>query len=245
MAAWDAIWWLILGLLLGWVGLWVCDKLFLRDGQVAGLRADREAAAARAEAAAVREQLGRSEGQVEDLNKDLAAHTDQAEVLRTELAVMRNERGSVSSELQAAQEKVRIQQQELESARKLANERVEQIERLEKQVAEVQGERDKAQAWAQGKETETAAATGQLDEIRGDLAQAHRLLATAEHKVDRAQRQGRMILAHLASGRPVPPRVLQQLSGKMRGLTGIQATVDALRAADEARRQAGHKEDKL
>jgi chromosome segregation ATPase len=245
VAAWDAIWWLILGLLFGWVGLWVCDKLFLRDGQVAGLRADREAAAARAEAAAVREQLGRSEGQVDDLSKDLAAHTDQAEVLRTELAVMRNERGSVSSELQAAQEKVRIQLQELESARKLATERVEQIERLEKQVAEVQGERDKAQAWAQGKETEAAAVTGQMDEMRNELSQAHQLLATAGHKAERAQRQGRMILAHLASGRSVPPRVLQQLTGKMRGLSGIQATVDALKAADEARRQAGHKEDKL
>ena len=35
----DALWWLILGLLAGWAGLWLFDRLTLRDGEVAGLRA--------------------------------------------------------------------------------------------------------------------------------------------------------------------------------------------------------------
>lgn len=243
MAAWDAIWWLILGLLLGWVGLWICDKLFLRDGQVAGLRAEREAAAARTEAAAVRESLSRSEDQVADLNKDLAAHTDQAEVLRTELAVMRNERGSVSSELQAVQDKLRMQQQEIDSARKLATERVEQIERLEKQVAEVQGERDKAQTWAQGKEAEAARANEQVEQMRTEMDSAQRLLSTSGQRIDHAQRLGRTVMAHLASGRPVPPRAAKQLGQRLRGLSSLRATIDALQAADDARR-AAPREDK-
>ncbi len=236
--AWDNIWWLVLGGLLGWVGLWICDKLILRDGQIAGLRAEREVSAMRAELEGTRERLNRAEADADTFKRDVAAHTDQADILRTELAVMRNERGLIDSDLSAANEKSRILQQEIESSRKLAGDRLTEVEQLEKTIIELQGERDKAQSWAQGKDAEVAKFSEQCTELKKELSQANQLLDQSSRQIDAAQRAHRNLRAQMMTKGKVSPRLENRQTGAMRRLSVTQSTISALAAADKARNSA-------
>jgi chromosome segregation ATPase len=241
MASWDSIWWLVLGGLLGWVGLWICDKLILRDGQIAGLRAEREVATMRAELEGTRERLNRAETDSDTYKRDLAAHTDQADILRTELAVMRNERGSIDTDLGSVKEKTRILQQEIESSRKLAGDRLNEVEQLEKTIIELQGERDKAQSWAQGKDAEAAKLSEQCDQLKQEIAQANEVLGKSAKQIESAQRTHRSMRSQLMTRGKISPRLEQRQTGLMRRLSVTRSTISALAAADEARAATAEK----
>ena len=236
---WDALWWLILGSLLGWVALWFCDKLFLRDGEVAGIRAERELAAANNELDLARDQVRRISEKNATLESDLAAGNDQADVLRTELAVMRNERDSLQTEMRTEKDRNGTLAREIESSRKLAAERVEEINRLKQSFVALENERDVAQRWAQAKERETA----QLNEQRrlddSQLKQARRLLSQANHKILAAQRTASQLETRLGIRTRARPKLHAKLRARMKQLASIQQSVDSMRAADDSRRLVG------
>ncbi len=236
---WDALWWLILGSLLGWVALWFCDKLFLRDGEVAGIRAERELAAANSELDLSRDQIRRGAEKIATLESDLVASNDQADVLRTELAVMRNERDSLKTEAQSEKERNGTIAREIESSRKLAAERVDEINRLKQNIVALENERDVAQRWAQGKEHETARLNEQRRQDDNHLVQARRLLGQANHNILAAQRTARMLETRLGSHSRARPKLHAKLRARMKQLASIKQSVEALRDVDEARRKAG------
>lgn len=240
---WDTIWWLILGSLLGWVALWFCDKLFLRDGDVAGMRAERELLAANNELDLARDQIRRAVEKTENLDSDLLAASDQADVLRTELAVIGNERTALATDLQGEKDRCSTLQREIDSSRKLATERVEQINRMKQSYLALENERDVAQRWAQGKEREAARlieARRQSDQQQDEVRQ---LLAQANHNVSAAQRTARLLEARSGSKSNEAPRLHARLRSRMKRLAGIQHTIDALTAADDARRTAAAQPD--
>ncbi|MFK7965185.1 MAG: hypothetical protein AB8C46_14585 [Burkholderiaceae bacterium] len=233
---WDTLWWLILGSLLGWVALWFCDKLFLRDGDVAGIRAERELASSNNELDLARDQVRREVEKVTTLKSDLVASNDQADVLRTELALIGNERSNTQKELQAEKDRIATLQREIESSRKLAADRAEEINRMKQSFIALENERDVAQRWAQGKESETAKLNEQTEQHAQELIEARRLLGQANHHIQAAQRTARLLEAQIGSNTRVTPQLHGKLRGRMKRLAGIQQTVDALTAADDARR---------
>lgn len=237
---WDTLWWLILGSLLGWVALWFCDKLFLRDGDVAGMRAERELASASNELDLARDQVRREVEKASTLQSDLTASNDQTDVLRTELALIGNERSNTQKELQAEKDRIATLQREIESSRKLATERADEINRMKQSFMALENERDVAQRWAQGKESETAKLSEQSQQHGQELIEARRLLGQANHQIQATQRTARLLEAQIGSNTRLTPRLHQQLRGRMKRLAGIQHTVDALTAADDARRASAH-----
>ncbi|MGH1361364.1 MAG: hypothetical protein ACRBC3_21590 [Burkholderiaceae bacterium] len=240
---WDALWWLILGSLLGWVALWFCDKLFLRDGDVAGMRAERELLAAQNELDLARDQVRRSAEHNATLESDLVASNDQADVLRTELAVVANERTAMMTDLATEKERASVLQREIDSSRKLAAERVEEINRMKQSFVALENERDVAQRWAQGKESEAARLTEARLQTEAQQVEVQRLLSKANHNILAAQRTARLLEARAGqSGRDLP-RLHARLRSRMKQLSGIQHTIDALTAADQARRAVAQAEE--
>lgn len=240
---WDALWWLILGSLLGWVALWFCDKLFLRDGDVAGMRAERELLAAQNELDLARDQVRRSAEQNATLESDLVAANDQADVLRTELAVVGNERTAMMTDLANEKERASVLQREIDSSRKLAAERVEEINRMKQSFVALENERDVAQHWAQGKEKEAAQLAEARLQTETQQAEVQRLLSQANHNIMAAQRTARLLEARAGQNVRDTPRLHARLRSRMKRLSGIQHTIDALTAADQARRAALQADD--
>lgn len=234
--SWDSLWWLILGLLLGWIALWFFDKLFLRDGEVAGIRAERELNSRQAELDNAREQLRITAEQASTLQSDLVASNDQTDALRTELAVISEERLAIRSEVAAERERAHAAQKEAESARKLVAERVDEINRMKQSFIALENERDVAQRWAQAKELEVAEFAAANAQVAEHASRTERAAARAQRQILAAQRNMRQLEASMGGAARGVPRLQRRLRSRMSHLVSLQNTMDALADADQARR---------
>ena len=247
MTSWDTLWWLVLGSLLGWAALWLTDKLLLRDGEVAGLRAERQLASAQAELQEVRSFQAELDGRIDSLTLDARSAADQLESLRAELALVGNERRRLDGELEVARARARELQRELDEARAGAAERERELERLGSSFAAL--EASSAQARQRSTElersrtdsaTRLAAFEKELAARDERLAQAQRALGRAGNDILLVQRNARLLEARLpqAPADRRSDRLRTSFARSRRRLLGLQRTIDALASADEARRRA-------
>jgi chromosome segregation ATPase len=183
MSVLGALWWLVLGLLMGWIGLWLFDRLMLRDGEVAGLRAARELAEAEHRFADERAELSLRLGEMGTLRDSLEQTQQEAARLATELEHAHGVHAEVRQELNGASARLAALQTELDDARRTTADRAAEIERLKNQLHEANHQRDAADRWGQAKDTEAGELRKSLDTLEAETNENRAALKTlrAEH----------------------------------------------------------------
>ncbi|MEZ5738979.1 MAG: hypothetical protein R3E68_05605 [Burkholderiaceae bacterium] len=168
MSSLDAIWWLLLGALSGWLGLWAADKFLYRDGELAGIRAGRELEEVQSLLGNSRAMLETEQGRNRDLQETIAGAQDQVAALKGEVAMISNERTAVQESLGSAQLRLTAVQADLEGARRLGEERAEEARLLKQQIHEFETGRAAAESWAQAKDNEVAELRAELTALRAE-----------------------------------------------------------------------------
>ncbi|MEZ5657968.1 MAG: hypothetical protein R3E83_05415 [Burkholderiaceae bacterium] len=206
----DALWWLILGLLAGWAGLWLFDRLTLRDGEVAGLRAARELAEARQQC---HDRLTAMEVQLQDaalVRESLREASEAGETLRAQLSAAEAAREGLQREHAAVLARESALRTELDETRRTVADRASEIERLKNQLHEANHQRDAADRWGQAKDNEAGELRRQLDALQ------------LEHDTDRTERD------RLRIARDDQDRVLATLKASYDSLESEQQQLAAL-----------------
>ncbi|MEZ5652754.1 MAG: hypothetical protein R3E87_19630 [Burkholderiaceae bacterium] len=164
----NALWWLTLGLLMGWAGLWLFDRLMLRDGEVAGLRAAREMAEMRSRHEEQVAELSVHEREATTLRGSLEQAAQETDLLQAQLAESRLQRARLEQDLTDARNRETSKQTDLDESRRTIAERASEIERLKNQLHEVNHQRDAADRWGQAKDNEAADLRKRLDTLQAE-----------------------------------------------------------------------------
>lgn len=242
MDALDAVWWLVLGLLSGWVGLWLFDRLMLRDGEVAGLRAARELAEARHSFDSALADMSARVREADGLRSSLENTQGDVRRLQGELADSEAGRADLLRQCATVEQRVAAVQGELDEARRTIADRASEIERLKKQLMESGHQRDAADRWAQVKDNEASELRARLDALTaehesrgselGALRPAHetqeRALATLRASYDALEADHARLLRQL-------PSLRHDLQSVRRRLRELDRRLPAASARDRGR----------
>ena len=172
-------WWFVAGLLVGWLLWWLFDRLFRRDGEAAGVAAQRALDASQAEVRRLlrerdtaRTEAGRATAERDAVQDELDASRAQFVALRSDFDAARDDSTRLRSEIDATRRGHTDARRELDAA----------LVRLEATRAEYDGLRSDSAALG----AKLDAAGAERDAVRAELDASHAEQARLRRELDAA-----------------------------------------------------------